>query len=115
MTFAAAASARASGKRNRAKLIEKIVKSSPKRLSKYKKFLTRAPPEQRPYKPDEALALFMSNKMTVNQYKNILQEARQRGFNLYPCYELLFNEKRKCYPSVENIEVTDISAEINLQ
>lgn len=115
LSYAAETSLRASGKRNKAKLIGKIVTSSPKRVHKYIKRLEQPPPEQRPYTPKEALALFISNKMTVNQYQNIQHEASERGFHLYPCYESVLEEKKKCYPSVDNIIVTDVSAEINLQ
>jgi len=112
---AAEASLRASGKRDRAKLIRKITTSSPRQVVKYKKCFYKPQMQQKPYRSDEALALFISNKMTVHQYKTIQQEAKNRGFNLYPCYEMVLKEKQKCYPSVENITVTDISAEVNLQ
>lgn len=116
LTFAAQLSVRASGKRDAATLIEELSTASPKRATTYKKArkIVSTSKEQRPYTPEEALAFFISNNFTVQNYKNVQQEAKERGFNLYPCYDHLVQVKKQCYPAVENITVTDVSAEVNL-
>lgn len=116
LTFATQVSVRASGKRDAATIIQELSTSSPKRATKYKKArkIFNTPKEKRPYTPDEALAFFISNNLTVQTYKNIQQEAKERGFNAYPCYDHVAKGKKQCYPSVENIIVTDISAEVKL-
>lgn len=109
--FAAQLSIRASGKRDAATLIKELSTSSPRRATTYKKARTimGSRKEQRPYTPEEALACFISNNFTVQTYKNIQQEAKERCFNIYPCYDLIAQVKKQCYPPVENIIVTDIS------
>lgn len=116
LIFAAQLSVRASGKRDAATLIEELSTASPKRATTYKKArrIINTGKEQRPYTPDEALALFISNNFTVQTYKNVQQEAKERGFNIYPCYDHVAQVKKQCYPPVENITVTDISAEVRL-
>lgn len=118
LTLAIQMSLRASGKRDAAALIEEVATASPKRATTYKTAKRRiidSGSELRPYTPDEALAYFVSNKFTVQQYKNTQQEAKERGCNLYLSYSQLLKAKQNCYPPVENITVTDISAEVNLQ
>ncbi|KAL4710844.1 hypothetical protein ACJJTC_016128 [Scirpophaga incertulas] len=117
LTLAVQMSTRACGKRDTAALIKKVAEASPKRAKTYKSRLQiiEADPKLRPYTNDEALALFISNKFTVQQYKNMQQEAKERGFNLYPSYDSILKAKQNCHPSVEHITVTDISAKVKLQ
>ncbi|XP_072375997.1 uncharacterized protein [Diabrotica undecimpunctata] len=116
LSFAAQLSVRASGKRNAAMLMEEVSSASPKRASTYKKARKNLDVQmkQRPYTPEEALAFFIANNFTVQSYKNVQQEAKERGFNAYPCYDYVAKVKEQCYPRVENITVTDISAEVRL-
>lgn len=117
LTLAVQMKVRASGKRDAAALIKEVALASPKRATAYKgrRLMTNSGSKQRPYTSDEALALFVANQFSVQQYKNMQREARERGFNLYPSYNKLLKSKHNCYPSVENITVTDISAEVQLQ
>lgn len=117
LSYATQLSVRASGKRDAATLIQEVATSSPQRATSYKKTRKRIlmGKEQRPYTPEEALAFFVSNDFTVQTYKNTQQEAKERGFNLYPSYDQVARVKIECYPPVETITITDISAEVNLQ
>lgn len=116
LCFAAQSSVRASGKRDAAKLIQEVSSASPRRATGYKKAGRRIVKEtKRPYTPEEALAMFISNDLTVQTYKNIQQESKERGFCLYPCYEKLLQVKVQCYPSVESFTLTDTYAEVKLQ
>uniref|UniRef100_A0A6P7GA10 Uncharacterized protein LOC114335605 n=1 Tax=Diabrotica virgifera virgifera TaxID=50390 RepID=A0A6P7GA10_DIAVI len=116
LSFAAQLSVRASGKRNAAMLMEEVSSASPKRASTYKKARKNLDVQmkQRPYTAEEALAFFIANNFTVQSYKNVQQEAKERGFNAYLWYDYVAKVKEQCYPPVENITVTDISAELRL-
>ena len=77
LSLATQLSVRASGKRDAASLIQEVSAASPTRATGYKKARKRsAKREQRPYTPEEALALFISNGFTVQTYKNIQQESK---------------------------------------
>lgn len=117
LSYAAELSVRASGKRDAASLIQEVASSSPRRATSYKKTRKRVlmRNEQRPYTPEEALAFFVSNHLTVQTYKNMQQEAKERGFNLYPSYDKVARVKIDCYPPVETITIADTYAEVNLQ
>lgn len=117
LAFAAGVSARESGKRDAANIIQEVAVASPKRSTKYKKAvrLLSAPKMQQPYSPDEALALFIFEKLSVHQYKTMQMEAVERGYDIYPSYYYLAKAKKYCYPPLEKITVTDTSVEIELQ
>jgi len=54
---------------------------------------------------DKALAFFVENKLTKQQYINIRISAKERRANIYPSYDNVLIAKKKCYP--ENIHITD--------
>ncbi|KAK4884861.1 hypothetical protein RN001_001132 [Aquatica leii] len=117
LTFAAQLSVRDCGKRDAAQLMQKISMASSRRATSYKrarKTIFNGRKKQRPYTPEEALAFFIANNLTVRTYKDIQQDAKERGYHAYPCYDYVVNVKEQCYPPVENITVTDISAEVKL-
>lgn len=116
LAFAAETSVRASGKRDAAKLIHDAL-ASPKRPKKYKTALLKVstPNVQRAYSTEEALAFFISNKLTVSQYNNIRAGALDRGHDIYPSYKKIYKEKIACCPAMEGIIVSEESVECNLQ
>lgn len=117
LSFATQMSVRASGKRDAASLIHEVSTASPRRATGYKKAKRKlhAQKEQRPYTPEEALALFISNNFTVQTYKNIQKESNERGFHLYPCYDQVAKVKEQSYPPIEKFTFTDTHAEVELQ
>ncbi|KAK9708261.1 hypothetical protein QE152_g27296 [Popillia japonica] len=61
--------------------------------------------------PINALSMFVEAGLSRKQYEVI------RSFNkkFYPCYSIIQNEKKKCYPKQESYQVTASCAEVNLQ
>ncbi|KAL4126307.1 hypothetical protein QTP88_010529 [Uroleucon formosanum] len=102
-----------SGRRNVASVLNEALRT-PKRASKIKRVLSNYNKlKPVPYSPAEALAFLIENKLTKEQYINIRIGSKKRNCNIYPSYEILKIEKKKCYP--DNINVTEISCEIPLQ
>lgn len=117
LAFAASVSARKSGKRDAANIIQEVAAASPRRSTKYKKAirLLSTPKMQQPYAPDEALALFIFGKLSVHQYTTMQMEAVDRGYGIYPSYYYLAKAKQFCSPPLRKITITDTSVEIELQ
>jgi hypothetical protein len=65
------------------------------------------------YTPDTSLALFVSTKLTMDQYNLLRNSARQIEFNLYPSYFQVQKTKKDCYPATKT--VTETGATVNLQ
>lgn len=87
----------------------------PPREQQNLKVYAKPPPIPVPYTPLEALALFVNAKMTKFQYNLIRNEAKERQCKIYPSYDKLKKEKQSCYPPRETIQISDISAEVELQ
>lgn len=66
-----------------------------------------------PYTADEALAFILDNNLTKQQYINIRLGSKKRMCNIYPSYEKIFIEKKKCYPS--NVDIGELCCKIPLQ
>lgn len=92
--LAAAAKFRASGHRLAAKLVENVSKSpegnSPSSDKKTKTDVTLS--------PQEAIALISRNDFSKAQYKDLRATSLRKGVNLYPSYDRVLEEKKKCYP-----------------
>ncbi|KYN09488.1 hypothetical protein ALC57_18393 [Trachymyrmex cornetzi] len=66
-----------------------------------------------PYTENEALALIINCRLSVDQYQTLRICAKDRCANIYPNYHKLLDTKALCYP--ENIIITEKSAEVRLQ
>ncbi|XP_026736408.1 uncharacterized protein LOC113499977 [Trichoplusia ni] len=62
----------------------------------------------RPYTPNEALAVLIDRKLSVETYKFLQTDANDRGFPLYPPYYKVQEARKSCYPS-EPVEVSESS------
>lgn len=51
-----------------------------------------------PISSERALAYFMENSLTKQQYINTKQLSKQHGCNIYPPYSQIVEEKLKCRP-----------------
>jgi len=113
--FAAKNKLHMSGKRAACSIVNESL-SSPTRASKIKKsYMASLSIDNAimPYSFDEALAFFIENKLTKQQYINIRKSAKERRANIYPSYDNVLTAKKKCYP--ENIHVTESYFKIELQ
>lgn len=115
LTFAASVSLSSSGKRDAAYLLKEATQTTPTRATKFKRAYKHPASVPVPYTPLQALALFVNARMTKFQYNLIRQEAKQRHCNIYPSYDKLKKEKVSCYPPRKKIQISDMSAEIELQ
>lgn len=111
LTYAARVSQRKSGNLEASKII-KDVTATPTRASKFKKALVGAQKMSiKKHSALEALSLFIECDLTKRQYE-ILHESNK---NIYPCYSLIKEEKKNCYPREESMRVTETCAEVHLQ
>lgn len=99
------------GKRTAATVIKMATNSSPKKIQKMKDANSCLPFTT--YTADEALALIIDADLGKEQYQHIQMQAKQKGANIYPPYNLVLEAKRKVYPP--NLIITDLTAKIPLQ
>lgn len=63
----------------------------------------------RKHTPRSALAFFISNDYTRNQYVALIADTKELGYNIYPSYQSILDEKKKCLPrkikTINDIEV----------
>lgn len=62
---------------------------------------------------EEAVAILLDLNLTKQKYENLWSYIMDKNINLFPAYEQIMNVKKECYP--DNIEVTDVTAKVNLQ
>ena len=115
LTFAARRSLESSGQRNASRVLKEVSENSPGRATKIRKALNTLPLKPIKYTPEEAVAFFIDARLTKKSYTLMQQGAKYRNANIYPNYNILLDAKKRCYPTEENIVITDISAEVNLQ
>lgn len=112
LTYAASVSQRAAGNTDASKFI-KGVTASPTRAKKYREVIVKAQKTTavKKHSPIEALSIFVEGDFNRKQWE-LLHNTNK---SIYPCYTLLREAKKSCYPEEESIRVTEISAEIRLQ
>lgn len=112
LTYAAGVSQRTSGNTDVAKVIKEIT-ATPTRAKKYRKVFNSSLKKVtvKKFTPQEALALFVEGDFTRKQWELI----PSRNKNIYPCYSLIQQAKKECYPDKESIQVNETTAEIQLQ
>lgn len=101
------------GKRDAASLLRNITATTPRRATKYKRSYEIPAMLPVPFTPDEALAYFINNNFSKRQYVNTRLENKKRQSDIYSSYNILLKAKEACYPSKENTEVTELSAEVD--
>lgn len=111
LTFAASVSQNLSGNAAASKLI-KDATSSPTRAKRYRKVInTTHEPKIKKYTPDEALRIFIEGGFTRKQWE-LLHNATK---GIFPCYTLIREAKKLCYPRPEAVRVTETCVEVVLQ
>lgn len=101
------------GQRNASKVLKEIT-NSPTRASKYRSAYSKVNNDDDmlpPLTPLQALQMFVEADLSRRQYE-IIRATNPKHF---PCYDLLLKAKQECYPPEESMNVTDTSAESNLQ
>lgn len=99
------------GKRDASTILKNIV-SSPTRATRYKKGID-APKcaNHSRLSPMEALKMFIDADLSQRQYEII----RQTNKKFFPCYSLIQEAKKECYPPPETCTVNSNRAETQLQ
>ncbi|CAG4934584.1 unnamed protein product [Colias eurytheme] len=67
------------------------------------------------YTPEKALALLISLNLSKWQYINLRDSASEQGVHIYPSYHKIKQAKLSCYPSKEDVTITEDGACIKLQ
>jgi len=107
LLFAGQMKLREGGNITEAKMVKTIVSTSTETLRKS----SVSQVEDKKLSPAQALSMFVEASLTRRQYEII----RETSKDLYPCYSILQQEKKKCYPPQSAIHVTETSAEVELQ
>ena len=110
LTYAAHVSQKMSGNAAAAKIIKEAT-ISPSRANKMQKVIKKSIPPSLKKSPMEALGIFVNANLSRAQY-NIIRESSK---DIYPCYSLIQQAKKMCYPKEEFIDVTETKAEVKLQ
>ncbi|CAH0559356.1 unnamed protein product [Brassicogethes aeneus] len=109
LTTAAEVANRLAGNRKIATLIKKSTQISKEQESK------NVICGGRQLSSDEALAYYVDSKCTSHSYKQTRKWSLKAGHKVFPSYQSLSNSKKLCYPSDDNISVTETRAQIKLQ
>lgn len=64
---------------------------------------------------EKALGTMLSLKLTKWQYNTMKKSVQEEGFDIFPSYYSIQKAKSECYPPKEDIEITDMSAQIKIQ
>lgn len=112
MTHAAKGKLYKSGQRSAAEILGSVT-TTPTRAIKIKKQLNQKNSGITRQTSDEALAFFMDNKLTKDQYINIRVDAKKRNSGIYPPYSSVVEAKTRCYP--QNYRVLDTGCYIPIQ
>lgn len=111
LTYAARMKLNEQGKRTESKLLAEIT-TIPNRSKEYKQaFSNTSNKNIQRLSTLNALSMFVEASLSRKQYEVIKSSTNK----IYPCYSLLLQEKKKCYPEKESYRVTETCAEIKLQ
>ena len=86
LLYATKYSLRTSGKWDAATMLKEMTETIPKRASKIKKAYHSPLSSVIPCTGEEVLAFFVNNNFSMQQYLNILQEARSQNCNIQYIY-----------------------------
>lgn len=107
--YAAQMELRAQGQRHASNILKEISENRD-RANLYVKAVECPKATQAHISPEDALKMFVKANLTMAQYEII----RNTTGNL-PCYSILQQHKKTCYPAKESFHVTEDSAEVKLQ
>lgn len=69
-----------------------------------------------PHTPQSALAFFLENDYTVNEYNNLAKDCKKRsGTQVYPPYHHIEEEKKSCLAGLEFTVQTESTCQITMQ
>ncbi|KAL6734359.1 hypothetical protein Aduo_004908 [Ancylostoma duodenale] len=110
-------SLRESGRKDAASVVGEAATASPERATKLKKARRREKEASlsKTMTADAAPALMLDLGNSANGYKDLRDNAREYGCNIYPPYYLVQESKQRCYPSEGSLTVPDFHAEVRLQ
>lgn len=96
--------------------IFKFLSQHPQHVEKVRHFCENIEKYHRhSYSKEKALALYISLKLSKNDYLALRNSAEHEGCFLYPSYYQIQKAKRECYPPQSSIMITDTFARITLQ
>lgn len=86
--------------------------STPTRAKRYRKVINATQvPKIKTYTPEEALHIFVEGGFTREQWE-LLHDTTK---SIFPCYTLIREAKKLCYPKPEAVRVTETGVEDVLQ
>ncbi|CAH1115672.1 unnamed protein product [Psylliodes chrysocephalus] len=110
LTYAASVSQRTSGNAAASKIIKDVI-ALPTTAKKFRKAIdAQQSKTAKKYTPKEALSLFVEGDFTWKQWELLHDSSK----SIYPCYTLIREAKKDCYPKQEAMRVTETSAEVCL-
>ena len=109
--FTNATSARKQGDADLAAVLKESMKR-PTRPAKMRKICTEHSQKPIALSADEALAFFLDNNFTKEQYNAIRQESKLRNCYIYPHYSNIIASKLKCRPQA--IEANETLASLRM-
>ncbi|KAG6456667.1 hypothetical protein O3G_MSEX009874 [Manduca sexta] len=98
--------------------IAKIMKhllENPEKVSQVLQVIKDKKPQPCQVPTQKALALFITMRLSKWRYITLRDFSLKEGLTKYPSYNKLLKEKAECYPSKEDITITNDSARIKIQ
>lgn len=88
---------RTDGYRSVAWVVEHLF-AFPEKASRFKKLALSVEPEMKRFTVDDALRFLCENDLTKQQYQNIRNMTLKKGYDIYPAYNDIRDNKSTCYP-----------------
>lgn len=111
LTYAASVSQRASGNVTASKMINEMT-STPTRAKKFKKIIDSSKENKiTKLSVEKSLSLFIDGGFSRRQWELLHSTCKE----VFPCYTIIRDAKKVCYPKPEYVRVTETSAEVELQ
>lgn len=112
LSFAQSVNLKASGNEDIAKIVDYLLQN-PRDIERVKDFIFSK--EKKVLPLEKALGTMLSLKLTKWQYNTLRKITQQENVELFPSYYCIQKAKQECYPSKEDIEISDTSVKIKLQ
>ncbi|KAK5648383.1 hypothetical protein RI129_003275 [Pyrocoelia pectoralis] len=105
-------SLKARGNSDVADILDYLLKN-PEQVKRVKEFIFSQ--KKNVMSSEKALGTMLSLKLTKWQYNTLRKSVQEEGVDLFPSYYSIQKAKLECYPPKEDIEITDMSAQIKIQ
>ena len=113
MTYATQMNFRADGKSDAAAVMKHMCEGTPTTAKKYRSRFNLE--TENTLSAESALSVMLQLKLSKNDYQFLRNTSVSNQCRMYPSYNKVSKARKACYPPVDELEITETSAELSLQ